>query len=51
MRSSLIFPEPLIFLPGDELLVYLTTGKAGAGQNIDAYEQEIALIQKARSGE
>jgi hypothetical protein len=51
MRLPLIFPAPLSFTPGDELLVYLTTGKLGAGQNIDIYEQEIAMVQSVKRGE
>lgn len=46
MRLPLVFPEPLKFVAGDELLMYLTTGKVGTGQNIATDEQEIALIQK-----
>jgi len=46
MRPPLFFPEPLEFLPGDELLVYLTTEKTGAGHSISIAAQELAIIQK-----
>lgn len=41
-----LFPQPLIFVAGDELLVYLNTVKGGAGQNISTAEHEICMIQK-----
>lgn len=44
-----MFPAPLTFKPGDELLVYLTTVKGGAGKNITTDEHEIALIEKIRA--
>jgi hypothetical protein len=47
-NPPLIFPTPLTFSAGDELNIYVTTVKGGAGKNIDIYEQEIALIQKVR---
>jgi hypothetical protein len=47
-NPPLIFPQPLTFSAGDELNIYVTTVKGGSGQNIDVYEQEIALIQKVR---
>lgn len=48
MRKPLIFPEPVVFSPGEELLIFLTTDRAGAGQAIATDRHEIGLIQKVR---
>jgi hypothetical protein len=39
-----IFNPPLVFDPGEDLKIYLTTAKTGNGQNIATDEQEIALV-------
>ena len=51
MRPPLVFPQPLTFGPGDELLIYLTTGKVGNGAGISVAGQEIALIQSIKTAE
>jgi hypothetical protein len=43
-----MFPEPLVFGPGDELSIYLNTISGGTGQNIAIDEHEICLIEKVR---
>lgn len=45
-NPPLIFPAPLKFIAGDELLIYLNTIKGGSGQNITISEHEIAIIEK-----
>ena len=50
-NPPLIFPVPLVFLPGDELNVYVTTVAGGTPKNIDIYEQEICLIEKVKRTE
>lgn len=47
-NPPLVFPQPLKFLAGDELNIYLTTVKGAAGQNITVDEHEICLIEKVR---
>jgi len=42
----LMFDPPLTFVEGDELNIYLTTVKGGAGQNIAIDEHEICLIER-----
>ena len=51
MRPGLTFPVPLTFLPGDELLIYMTTGKIGTGQDISIAGQEVGLILTVRKAE
>jgi len=48
MRLPFILPEPLVFSPGDELLLYLTTGKVGTGQDINIDGQEVGLIEAVK---
>ena len=48
MRLPFILPEPLVFSPGDELLLYLTTGKVGTGQDINIAGQEVGLIEAVK---
>jgi hypothetical protein len=45
-KPPLIFPSPLVFEPGEELNVYLTTTRGGTGQNIDTDEQTVCFIQR-----
>jgi len=47
-NPPLIFPAPLTFKAGDELGLYVTTIKGGAGQNITVDEHEVCLIEKVR---
>ncbi|MBM4338981.1 MAG: hypothetical protein FJ110_05520 [Deltaproteobacteria bacterium] len=47
-NPPLIFPQPLKFVAGDELNVYVNTETGGTPKNIDIYEQEICLIQKVK---
>jgi hypothetical protein len=47
-REPFIFPQPLTFRGGEELNIFLTTTKAGTGQNISTLEQEVALIERVR---
>lgn len=47
-RQPLFFPEPLVFLGGEELNIYLTTVVKGAGKNLVISEQEIGLIMKMK---
>lgn len=47
IKTPLIFPSPLVFLPGEELNIYITT-TAGAAQNLSdllAADTEICLIE------
>ena len=48
MRLPFILPEPLVFSPGDELLLYLTTGRVGTGQDINIDGQEVGLIEAVK---
>lgn len=45
-KPPFMFPEPLVFVSGEELNISLTTIGGGAFQIIDTLEQEIALIEK-----
>jgi hypothetical protein len=47
-NPPLIFPQPLVFSPGDELNIYVTTETGGTPKDIDIYEQEICLIEKVK---
>jgi hypothetical protein len=51
MRFPFIPPQALSFVSGDEVLIYLTTGKTGAGQNIATSEHEIGIIELVKRGE
>lgn len=42
------FNPPLVFSAGDELNIYLTTEKGGAGKNIAIDEHEICLVEKVK---
>lgn len=46
LNDPFMFNPPLVFLPGDELAIYLTTVKGGSGQNISQAQHEICLIEK-----
>ncbi|MBA7495072.1 hypothetical protein ES702_05651 [subsurface metagenome] len=46
LNDPFMFTPPLIFAPGDELGIYLTTVKVLTGQNITVDEHEICLIQR-----
>jgi len=48
MKMPLFFPTPLVYGPGEELNIYLTTVKGGNGQNIAIDEHEIALIETVK---
>ncbi|RLC84236.1 MAG: hypothetical protein DRI93_03265 [Aquificota bacterium] len=48
MKEPLFFPTPLVYGPGEELNIYLTTVKGGNGQNISTLEHEIALIERVK---
>ena len=48
MKMPLFFPTPLVYGPGEELNIYLTTVKGGTGQNIGTDEHEIALIETVK---
>ena len=45
-REPFLFPSPLIYGPGDELGIYLSTFKEATGADISTALQEIALIAK-----
>lgn len=45
-RPPFVLPEPLVFVGGEEVLIYLTTTKGGAGQNLTTELSEITLIEK-----
>ncbi|MBA7697838.1 hypothetical protein ES703_106510 [subsurface metagenome] len=47
-NPPLMFPTPLLYLPGDELNVYLTTEGDGSYGTIAADCQELCLIEKVR---
>lgn len=46
LNDPFMFNPPLLFGPGDELSVYLTTVAAGAGQNMAIDEQELCFINR-----
>ena len=48
MKMPLFFPTPLVFPPGEELNIYLTTVKGGNGQNIAVTKHEITLIETVK---
>ncbi|MBA7472734.1 hypothetical protein ES707_08066 [subsurface metagenome] len=45
-KDPFMFDPPLVFMPGDELGIYLTTVVEGDGQNIDVDEHEICIIER-----
>jgi len=45
-QDPFMFEEPLIFKPGDELGIYVTTVAVGDGQDIAIDEHEICLIER-----
>lgn len=45
-QDPFMFEEPLIFMPGDELGIYVTTVAVGSGQDIAIDEHEICLIER-----
>ena len=45
-QDPFMFEEPLIFMPGDELGIYVTTVAVGNGQDIAIDEHEICLIER-----
>lgn len=47
-KEPFLFPEPLTFLPGDELNVHITLEVGGTGQEIDIDEHEIGFITRVR---
>lgn len=47
-NPPLMFPTPLLYLPGDELNIYLTTEGANGYGTIAADQQELCLIEKVR---
>jgi hypothetical protein len=47
-RLPFMFPAVLTFKGGEELNVYLTTTKGGAGKNIATDEQEVCFIERVR---
>lgn len=51
MNLPLRFAEPLKYLAGDDLDIYVTTAGAGSYKDIAIAEQEIALILQVRRGE
>lgn len=46
LNDPFMFDPPLVFMPGDELGIYLTTVKVLTGQDIDVDEHEICLIER-----
>jgi len=46
LNDPFMFNPPLVFMPGDELGIYLTTVKVLTGQDITVDEHEICLIQR-----
>ncbi|RLC82193.1 MAG: hypothetical protein DRJ03_19375 [Chloroflexi bacterium] len=50
-KAPLFFPSPLVYGPGEELNVYLSTIKGGTGQDIATDEHEIALIETVKVAE
>jgi len=47
-RPPLLFDPPLVFSPGEELSVILTTEKGGSGQNIATDEHQVGFILRVR---
>jgi len=47
-RLPLIFPVPLVFTPGEELGIYLSTISGGTPKNIGIDEHEIGLILRVK---
>lgn len=45
-REPFFFPSPLVYGPGDELGVWLSTVIAGTGSTLTQAQQELALISK-----
>lgn len=45
-QDPFMFDPPLVFMPGDELGIYVTTKIVGTGQNIEVGDHEIALIER-----
>lgn len=46
LNDPFMFNPPLVFLPGDELGIYVTTVQGSSGQDISTSEHEICLIEK-----
>lgn len=46
LNDPFMFDPPLVFMPGDELGIYVTTVSSGNGQNIEIGDHEICLIQR-----
>jgi len=46
LNDPFMFDPPLLFVPGDELAIYVTTAQGGSGQNIATDEHEICLIER-----
>ena len=46
LNDPFMFDPPLLFMPGDELSIYVSTVAAGTGQNITTTEHEICLIER-----
>lgn len=46
LQDPFMFDPPLIFLPGDELGIYVTTVQGGSGQDITIGNHEICLIER-----
>jgi len=46
LNDPFMFEPPLIFAPGDELGLYVTTVQGGSGQNITTSEHEVCLINR-----
>lgn len=46
LNDPFMFDPPLVFLPGDELGIYVTTVQGASGQNIATDEHEICLIER-----
>jgi hypothetical protein len=49
-RPPLVFPEPMIFGPGEELTISVTTAGAGTPKDILIADQELALIVRGVRG-
>lgn len=45
-QDPFMFDPPLVFMPGDELGIYVTTVKTGAGADIEIGDHEICLIER-----
>lgn len=50
-KEPFILPEPLTFLPGDELGIYVVVTVGSTGKAITIIEHEIALIERVRRAE